>query len=292
MGMIWIIALSAPVFSEADNGLNTIEPNAIVMDLKTKQALSVEDLITQMQAQDIILLGELHDSPKHHEARAQLIQRLPCSECVVVSEHLPANQQVTFTPKLLGSLEAAGFDAKGWDWPIHEPLFKSIQSKQLKLVGGNISHALSSEIFKQGEKAIPDPLLHTYQQSPLSDEARVKLDQDLKDGHCGQLSDTYLPLMRLIQRIKDASFAQFLLQHQPALLIAGNGHVRKDYGVPQILRAEAPHLKVLSVGFIEQDDWTSEAQQALSEMYDVVWVSQNTPRSDPCKDFSAPHLKQ
>jgi len=287
-----MLALSIVLATKAESEQNILESEAFIVDLRKGENLSFESLVSMMETRDIVMLGELHDSAFHHAARAQLIQSATCTLCVIVSEHLPAEHQVKFNGSLLGSLQSAGFDAKGWGWPLHEPLFKAIQIKNRMLIGGNISNTLSSDIFKRGEEAIPFPLLQEYRLSPLSNDSGVKLDQDLKDGHCGQLPDKYVPSMRLIQRIKDASFARLLKDHVPSIFIAGNGHVRKDYGVPQILAATAPHLKILSVGFIEQEDWTPESQAVLAERYDVVWVSQNTQRSDPCKDFSAPHFKK
>ncbi len=290
--LVLALALGFASPTRAESEPHTIDESASsIFDLLKGKPLSMETLVSMMRAQDIVLLGERHDHPAHHLARAQLIQSLACAKCSIIAEHLPAGHQVLFSDSLLGALESAGFDAKGWNWPLHEPLFRAIQLQNITLLGGNISHTLTSDIFRRGKDAIPIDLLKEYNSSPLSDISRKKLDQDLKDGHCGQLSDQFLPPMRLIQRIKDASFAQLLADHTPSLFIAGNGHVRKDYGVPQILAAIAPHLKILSIGFIEQDDWTPESQHILGDLYDVVWISKNNPRSDPCKDFSAPHLK-
>ena len=39
-----------------------------------------------------------------------------------------------------------------------------------------------------------------------------------------------------VQRLRDASMAYIASKVAPAIVIAGNGHVRRDYGVPQILK--------------------------------------------------------
>jgi hypothetical protein len=46
---------------------------------------------------------------------------------------------------------------------------------------------------------------------------------------------------------------------------------------------------VVSIGFIEQEQWTPKSIPALAKLYDYVWISPNTVREDPCKDFSLPH---
>lgn len=260
-----------------------------VVDLKTGLQIPISVLLKKIEDNDITLLGELHDSASHHKARARLLLALSCAKCTIISEHLPAGQQVVFSDNLSDSLKNAGFGFKGWGWPLHEPLFRAIEVKRMPLLGGDISSTLTADIYKRGEEAIPSAFREKFRQSTLSDVARSKLDDDLRSGHCGKLPSRYIPSMRMVQRVKDSFFAHALVESSPSILIAGNGHVRKDYGVPQILASTAPKQRVVSVGFIEQEQWTPKFIPALSKLYDYVWISPNTVREDPCKDFSLPH---
>jgi len=266
-----------------------IEPDVNVVDLKTGLQVPISVLLKKIEDNDITLLGELHDSAFHHKARARLLLALSCPQCTIISEHLPAGQQVVFSDNLSDSLAKAGFDFKGWGWPLHEPLFSAIEVKKMPLLGGNVSSPLTADIYKRGEEAIPSAFREKFRQSTLSDAARSKLDDDLKSGHCGKLPNRYIPPMRMVQRVKDSFFAHALVESSPSILIAGNGHIRKDYGVPQILASTAPKQRVVSIGFIEQEQWTPKSIPALAKLYDYVWISPNTVREDPCKDFSLPH---
>jgi uncharacterized iron-regulated protein len=69
------------------------------------------------------------------------------------------------------------------------------------------------------------------------------------------------------------------------VLVAGNGHVRKDYGVPQALSALVPALKQTAVGFYEADSPREELVKSLAGRYDIVWLSEAAERSDPCENF-------
>ena len=91
--------------------------------------------------------------------------------------------------------------------------------------------------------------------------------------------------MRLVQRATDVSMAETLLSHRPAVLVAGNGHVRKDYGVPQVLASLDPALKMASVGFYEDGANRKELVQSLAGRYDYVWLTDRAERSDPCEGF-------
>lgn len=258
---------------------------AQIIDLRSGQEISEQMLVDRLRTQDIVLLGELHDNALHHVLRAQLIKQIARDKLTVIAEHLPAGARVKREGALLADLEAAGFDAKGWQWPLHSALFEAVSGAKLPLIGGNLPKGFSKQLFGQGEIALPTPMAQAYQTASLSAEASRQLDQDLIDGHCGKLPDKYLQPMRLVQRATDLSMARALLDHAPSVLVAGNGHVRKDYGVPQALNALVPALKLTAVGFYEADSPREELVKSLAGRYDIVWLSKPAVRSDPCEDF-------
>jgi uncharacterized iron-regulated protein len=236
-------------------------------------------LLTLLREADVILLGELHDNPHHHQARANLLRALSGRSLHVVAEHLMAPQKMPAgTPETqLQRLKAAGFDPSGWRWPLHKPLFDATDELGWAVHGGNLTRA---QLRSVGHPK----LLALLEQAPLSAEAQALLDADLRDGHCGMLPEQHLGHIRQIQRLRDASMALATLEQLPAVVVLGNGHARLDYGVPQILKASRPDLKVVAVGFVEQPPDTSSP-------FDVSWQSPSIERPDPCqafRGFSAP----
>jgi uncharacterized iron-regulated protein len=71
----------------------------------------------------------------------------------------------------------------------------------------------------------------------------------------------------------------------PAWLVAGNGHVRRDYGVPRMLTVLEPGKKVVVVGFLEREPDGALPSEAERAVYDVVWITERAEREDPCKAF-------
>ncbi len=256
-----------------------------VIDLHTGEEISEPVLAERLRQQDLVLLGELHDNAQHHRLRGELIARFARPGTTVVAEHLPAGARVAAVGALQGDLEAAGFDAQGWRWPLHEPLFGDIRAHALPLVGGNLPKGYSKQLMAGGEAGLPDALAVPYRQAPLAPAAAARLDGDLIDGHCGQLPRKYLAPMRLVQRATDISMANALLENTPAVLVAGNGHVRKDYGVPQVLEALAPSLKISSIGFYEWGGDRRELIKSLAGRYDYVLPTEGAGRSGPFVSF-------
>lgn len=260
--------------------------HAEVVDLRTGSEVSDAALVEILKSADIVLLGELHDNKLHHELRGSLIGRFANSQRSIVSEHLPAPFQVSFNSDTKSDLEAAGFDPEGWGWPVHQSLYDHLRDKKLMVFGGNLPKAEARQIFLQGATGLPDRMAKTYAQSRLDDKAERALDRDLVDGHCGKLPDKYLLRMRFAQRITDLSMTHALLDHRPSVLVAGNGHVRKDYGVPQILSAVDPSLRLISIGFLERGSDVPALLKSVLGQYDYVWLTERAERQDPCENFN------
>lgn len=259
--------------------------SAQIIDVRTGKETDESTLVEILKSADFVLLGELHDNKVHHEIRGKLISRFADNRRTVVSEHFPAPNQVNFQSETKADLVAAGFDAEGWDWPIHQSLYEQIKHKGLSLVGGNLPKEEARRMFLQGVSSLPERMAQTYTQSRLDETAERKLDHDLVEGHCGKLPEKYLLRMRFAQRMTDLSLTHNVLDRKPSLLIAGNGHVRRDYGVPQMLASIAPQLKVLNVGFLEQGSSTQDLLQSIAGQYDFIWITERAERKDPCENF-------
>ena len=90
-----------------------------------------------------------------------------------------------------------------------------------------------------------------------------------------------LPAMARGQVARDAVMASILSRHasRGAVLIAGNGHVRRDIGVPRWLRTEI-RTRTLTVGYLEHGD-LAERDAA----FDAVLRTAAAERPDPCIAF-------
>ena len=248
-----------------------------IVESATGRTLTRAELLQRLRASDYVLLGELHDNPLHHRRRGELIAALGPGTAVI-AEQLTFGRRVAAQGDLLPALNAAGFDARGWGWPLHEPLFAAVRQAGLPLAGGNLERDVVRRIAREGEAAWPDELAHALRAAPLATAAQETLDTDLRAGHCGQLPDSRVPAMRAAQRARDAALALALQGSggHPAVLVAGNGHVRPDYGVPRVLAALQPRARITSVAFVEL------AAPGEAATGDYRWITPAAAREDPC----------
>jgi uncharacterized iron-regulated protein len=249
-----------------------------IIDLASGRDIDRAELLARARAASFVLLGEQHDNPHHHQRRGAFIADLGPGT-VVVAEHLTAGARVAAGTDTGSRLLAAGFEARAWGWPLHEALFAPVLNAGLPLLGGNAAADLVRKVAREGPSAWPAEWQARLAAAPLDPAAQAALDRNLVDGHCGHLSASRVPQMRAAQRLRDASMAQALAGcgGRPAVLVAGNGHVRLDHGAAQLLRHWQPAAALLAVGFGEGSAAEPDAP------YTHLWLTAGVAREDPCK---------
>ncbi len=241
-----------------------------------------------------VLLGELHDNPTHHRARAdqlrQWLQQEP--RTVVVFEQISRSRDAAIAQArqsqpgdLDALLQAAQFDRQGWRWPLHRPLIEAVMQSGAALRGGNLDRDQVRRIVREGDAAWPGDLLGLRERTPWADSQQQVLRQDIQEGHCGAMPDAMLPGMVQAQRARDAAMAQAMLAARAdgakrVVLIAGNGHVRRDVAVPIYLQAAGVSAKdIEAIGYLE----TTGSPSAVG--FDRVERAPAPSREDPCAAF-------
>lgn len=268
----------------------------IILDGTTGAPLTREALLLRLQGADFVLLGEVHDNATQHQLRAGLIGASASRKPAIVFEQFPWGAdsvlQMQPTSPVEDWLDRAGFDRKNWHWPLHQPLVDVTVQYDLQRYGSQLNRDRLRPIMQGGPSAAPAPLGEMMIQVPLSEAGAQALVQTLAEGHCGELPQEMVPMMRLAQEARDAAMTEALLRAaqggHPAWLIAGNGHVGRDYGVPRFLAQLAPGKQVVVVGFLEREPDGALPSEAERSVYDVVWITERAEREDPCLAMRKP----
>lgn len=263
-----------------------------IYEVSTGRVIDRATLTARLAAVRYRLLGEVHDDPLQHRLRADLLRALASrgARPAVVFEQFDLPHEAA-----LSAAQAAGADAdalatagqldrRGWKWPLHEPLLTAALALRLPVHAGNVpSVALRPELEGNGRAAVTADVRDAVARAPWSEAQESALAGEIRDAHCGRLPDALVPRFARAQRLRDAAMALALMRHATAdgtVLIAGNGHVRRDRGVPLYLPAGSSS----SVGFVEVApgeaplDVVREARGA----YDYVWLTPEVARPDPC----------
>ncbi|HJM92569.1 MAG: ChaN family lipoprotein [Alphaproteobacteria bacterium] len=272
------------------------------------QKVLAEDLVRAAY----ILLGEKHDNPDHHLLQARLIELLIAlgRRPAVIWEMIPETKQPIldsyFTQhsrdgKALG--ESLGWNLSGWPaWHMYQPVAKAAMAAHLPMYAAGLPKSAIRALarrkpsfkFAKRQRALG---LHIALPAGMRERSLEQLFQ----GHCEMMPRNSLTPMFNVQRVKDAVFAEHMLtsgQSDGALLIAGNGHVRKDLGVPLFLKRHQPGIRIVTVALIEvQDDLMDptdygEIFSAPLLPFDYGWFTPRIDDKDHCaqlrKRFAKP----
>lgn len=234
---------------------------------------------------DVLILGEVHDNPMHHANQADLVART--GPAALVFEMLSFDQARAATPEARtneGTLGAAlDWEGSGWpDFAMYYPIFAA--APEAAVYGAAVPRGAIDAALTGGPAAGFGRYGDVYGlDAPLPEQQQQRREALQLAAHCDALPAAALPGMVSVQRLRDAALARAALQAYadtggPVAVITGNGHARKDWGVPAVLAAVAPDVSVWSVGQAEED-------AAPEGGFDDLLSTPAAERDDPCLAF-------
>lgn len=250
-----------------------------IVDLKNQQDLQPQQLITKLQSARWVLVGERHDNPNHHSLEIWLLKALAQQrpQNSLLLEMLTPDQQTPIREVQLGLAKGRTFEdlpkalnwQQGWDWAQYGPLMQYALQQAYAILPANLTKQEIRQIYQN-----PPQLQGKYANTPAVQEALI---QHIRDSHCQLLPESQLPAMRAVQQQRDRRMAERLVSApQPALLIAGAYHIRRDLGVPLHL-ADLGHTKDVQVLMLAE-----AGTQVTAEQADWVWFTPAQPEQDHC----------
>jgi uncharacterized iron-regulated protein len=237
----------------------------------------------------VLLLGEVHDNAAGHAARAALLRRQVEAgwRPAIAMEQFDTGQQESLDAAMASCADAQCVVAKAapakssWTWPYYTEVIALALQHDLPLLAANLSRADASKVVKDGfAVALPDALVARYALANLPADVLAAQEAEVRDSHCGMLPEPMVSPMAKAQIARDVVMADTMRTHAAngVVLIAGNGHVRGDIGVPYWLRRDG--LQARSVGFLEP--------AAGANAFDQVERIPAADRADPCAGYKAP----
>ncbi len=246
-----------------------------------------DPLVQRLRPVQYVLLGEVHDNAEQHRLHAALIGALLADQrrtCVVFEQmDRGRDEAIAAAPRDAESVATAGaLDRSGWAWPMHRPVIDAALAAGATLRGGNLSRDDARAIVRATSASVPARATTLMNLAGWSTADESTMEREIDAGHCHALPERLWPAMALAERARDATLAETLLDagrtFERVILIAGNGHVRRDLGVPRyLLGAGVSPKQLVAVGFLEAND--------ADAPYDVVRVTRAAQRADPCVGF-------
>ena len=241
---------------------------------------------------EIVILGEIHDNPVHHRNQAAIVAATRPS--ALVFEMLDADQAARargVDRRDAAALEAAlDWDGSGWpDFSLYHPIL--LAAGAAPIYGAAVSREDLMAAMREGAAAVFGPQAAHFGLVPLSQADQAAREALQMEAHCDALPAEMLPGMVESQRLRDARFSAVALQALretggPVAVITGNGHARRDWGMPASIAAASPDTRVVTLAQFEEAAPEGDIPQ------DFWLITEAAEREDPCAAFVRPAKEQ
>ena len=251
-------------------------------------------LVQAMQGHRVVLLGEVHDNAAQHALRAAALRQLISAGArpAIAFEQFDRDRQPDIErarrerPGDADYLIAQAKGAGDWNWTSYRPFVALALEYDLPIVAANLSRRDAMRVAIDGWPAVFDAATRDQLKlDALPATLRRSHEDAIAVGHCNLLPPDALPALARAQIARDIAMARSIRPYlrRGAVLLAGNGHVRRDIGVPFWLPADAARGAV-SIGVLEQSDDGSVPESAAD--FDAYVLTERAERTDPCEGLA------
>ncbi len=240
----------------------------------------------EIEPADVVILGEVHDNLEHHGNQALAVEVWE-PKALVFEMLLPSQAENVTTDNRaeMKELEAAlGWKGSGWpDFTHYYHIFEAAPGAAV--FGGNRARSDVKQAISDGAAAVFGAGATRFGlDAALPDEEQSAREALQMAAHCNALPESLLGGMVEAQRLRDATLVDAILKAHaatggPVAVITGNGHARRDWGVPSLLAIAASALRVVSIGQFEL-----EAPE--NPPFDHHIITAEAERDDPCAAFN------
>ncbi|MBC3910881.1 ChaN family lipoprotein [Undibacterium umbellatum] len=242
----------------------------------------------------ILLLGEVHDNPDGHAHRYADLQKMLVAgwRPAIAMEQFDRENQAELTQAQAACTDAdciiSKLGNKRWEWPHYRPVIQLAIDYKLPLLAANLSRSDAARVMREGYAAVLDKnTISSYKLDQALPTVVVNGQRAaMESGHCGKMPDNIVPSMVRAQVARDVWMAKVVTDNadRGVVLLAGNGHVRRDLGVPVWLPANR-QASLQIHGYVED---TNSNKPGDTSLYDVSHVVKAHARPDPCLSIPAP----
>ncbi len=231
---------------------------------------------------DVVILGEVHDNPAHHARQAEIIAEL--EPTAVVYEMLTPEEALRLkdTHRTVPAMAEAVLT--DFHWSNLADYAEVLAATQGVIVGTALPRGEVRQAFAEGAASVMGASAARFGLTEPVPEAELDRRKTLQfEAHCEAMPLEMMGGMVEAQRLRDAVFAETILdtlaaEGAPVVLVTGNGHARRDWGVPAYLAQAASEVSVITIG-------QGEAGNRPEGGFDAVFDAPAVDRPEPCAAF-------
>lgn len=256
-------------------------PADTILSTRDGQPVTFEELLKDLSEARVIYVGETHTNREHHLVQQRLIAALHArqDDLSVGMEMFDHRYDPVLEQWRTGALDRADFIEKthwyvsksgwGFNFDLYAPIFETIQSKQIPLVGLNVPMWIPPKISASGlANLLPDErrmLAARIDTGNADHRAYLEAVFNQNPHHQVKSFDYFYEAQCAWEDTMAEAIAR-KLGDAPMVVVIGNGHIQYHYGVPDraFERSQAPFRTVYLA---------SVGTRVDLDLADYIWVT-------------------
>lgn len=229
-----------------------------LFDLERQDVVSDAMATERLLAARIVLVGEHHNNPDHHQAQLKVIRTLHNAgrKVAVGLEMFRRNSQDALDQWVAGQISETQFkpiylDNWNFDWGLYRPIFNYARENRIPMVGLNVSRKITSQVAHKGFESLNEAQRGALEgiTCNVTPEYRAFISRAYGAHAHGNMDFNRFCEAQLVWDTAMAVYAIDFLESAPdtvMVILAGSGHARK-LGIPTQLaeRTPLPYVVVL-----------------------------------------------
>lgn len=251
-------------------GTNTEQTTAATVDgiavslintpsaMPTQALTDFEQVIDDLARSWVIYLGEQHTDYTAHFLQLQILQALKAriTPLVIGLEMFPRTSQQALDDFIQGKINEANFirtsryfEVWGYDYRLYRDIFLYARARGIPLIGLNLDKGITNRVFVDGstDSLTVEQLAQIPPERDLDLEGYRQRLEAVYQGHTAARGAGFSGFFQA-QTLWDEAMAEAVVQalerypgHRMVVL-AGNGHVSKDNGIPPRVARRVPGI--------------------------------------------------
>ena len=262
-----------------------------IFRLPEGEQISFFRLLEELGGLKVIFVGEAHDQREHHHIQLRVLRGLveKGENLAVAMEMFERSRQPVLDQWSQGVLTEEEFLKRvewetswGIDYDLYRGILDEIRSRNLKLLGLNVDRELVREVARSGVEGLSHDDKKRLPEMDLSDRAHRAYIASIYAKHTDGEAKSFDHFYEA-QSLWDEGMAETLSDYlksedgrgKAILVLAGNGHVSFDFGIPKRLyrRVSLPQRTVVLTEWRKDLDGNLLFQEAPSPIADYLWIT-------------------
>jgi len=236
--------------AETTNGILVFSrPSARV--IKPDMLTTVDDIMPKLVASRIIYIGEHHDKFAHHINQLQIIKKMHAAGYKLAAgmEMFQTPFQPVLDDYLTGKIDENAFLEQSeyfsrwrYDYNLYKPIIDYLKQQNIPLIALNIEGDITRQVGRQGIDSLADEKKNRLPAAMDFSNEQYRRDLDKVFAFHGEQKElkkfNHFYQAQMLWDEGMAESADRFLANNPdrkLVVLAGNGHVRHKYGIPERL---------------------------------------------------------